>query len=246
MSNNNSLENNLSMDFFESIVNDLFLDSDDLIQFDYTENTDNSVKKPTPVVEKEDLRNQDFSKIFKSAGVDVAPAPAPLPIPSANSTKFVAPAPAPLPLYTESSNNNNTLIPLSPLLQADFDSNLGKRYLNENDDGNNMYNKMESQRVKKITKKKLNCSSKYRGISIAKDKCRARIKINKKTTHLGYYETEELAAKAYDRAAYVLRGSKTKLNFPVDPMDIPEFSPTMTLKEKVLAAAKSVGGCQLL
>ena len=57
---------------------------------------------------------------------------------------------------------------------------------------------------------------KYKGVSIYpfnRNRFRARIKINDKSIHLGIFESEELAAKAYDKAAKVYFGEFANLNF---------------------------------
>lgn len=60
--------------------------------------------------------------------------------------------------------------------------------------------------------------SKYIGVSFDKrgDRIyiRAGIKINKKSIRLGNFETQELAAKAYDEAAKLHYGEYAYLNFP--------------------------------
>jgi hypothetical protein len=60
-------------------------------------------------------------------------------------------------------------------------------------------------------------SSKYRGVSWNKsgNKWRAGIKYDGKKHSLGYFEDEEEAAKAYDKAAKVHRGGGAQLNFPL-------------------------------
>ena len=59
-------------------------------------------------------------------------------------------------------------------------------------------------------------SSKYKGVSWDKNKhkWRASIGIDRKTKHLGYFEDEKMAAKAYDKAAKEHRGEFAVLNFP--------------------------------
>jgi hypothetical protein len=54
---------------------------------------------------------------------------------------------------------------------------------------------------------------------------------------LGSYDTPEKATRAYDFAAYCLRGSKARLNFPVYPPEIPH-APFLTRPQIQSAAAK--------
>ncbi len=63
--------------------------------------------------------------------------------------------------------------------------------------------------------KKLNCSSKYRGVCWHKQrsKWKAEIKVNQMKKHLGLFENEIEAAKAYDEAAMKAFGDYATLNF---------------------------------
>jgi hypothetical protein len=58
-------------------------------------------------------------------------------------------------------------------------------------------------------------SSRYRGVTWnkASQKWQAGIKCNLKSTHLGLFESEEEAARAYDRAAREMFGSFARPNF---------------------------------
>lgn len=71
-----------------------------------------------------------------------------------------------------------------------------------------------SLQIMNRTKRK-NTSSKYRGVSFKKGngKFVAYIKDNGKAKHLGYFEKETDAAKAYDIAAKLLHGELAVLNF---------------------------------
>lgn len=53
----------------------------------------------------------------------------------------------------------------------------------------------------------------YRGVSYTHGYLQAQIRIDGRLTHLGMFNTPELAAKAYDEAARKYHGTKTKLNF---------------------------------
>jgi osmotically-inducible protein OsmY len=59
-------------------------------------------------------------------------------------------------------------------------------------------------------------SSNYRGVTWEKKRYKwaANIRYDGKQHHLGYFEDEEEAARAYDRAARVHHGEKAQLNFP--------------------------------
>jgi hypothetical protein len=59
-------------------------------------------------------------------------------------------------------------------------------------------------------------SSKFRGVCWLKKRkaWRARIEVHGKREHLGYFDSEELAARAYDRRSYELNGVGARLNFP--------------------------------
>lgn len=90
-------------------------------------------------------------------------------------------------------------------------------------------------------------SSEYIGVCFypAYGRYRARIKVNGKTTHLGYFETAYQAALAYDRAAYELRGESAVTNFPIADYlvtggVVSTFKEPGSPRSRCLAAARSV------
>ena len=58
-------------------------------------------------------------------------------------------------------------------------------------------------------------SSRFKGVTLIPARYQARIKVCGKTKHLGYFATEEEAAKAYDAAAREYFPETACLNFPV-------------------------------
>jgi hypothetical protein len=63
---------------------------------------------------------------------------------------------------------------------------------------------------------KIGSSSQYKGVSFRKDtgKYRASIQVNGATNHLGTFENEDDAARAYDAAALQTWGEFAKVNLP--------------------------------
>jgi hypothetical protein len=58
--------------------------------------------------------------------------------------------------------------------------------------------------------------SQYKGVSLftRTGRWRAAISVNRRQKHLGYFATEEEAARAYDRAALEVHGEFARLNLP--------------------------------
>ncbi len=87
-------------------------------------------------------------------------------------------------------------------------------------DGNKLNNHHENLRWathsenSRNTRSRTNSSSVYKGVSIYKplQKWTARIKLDAKQTHLGYFETEGEAAEAYNAAALEHFKEYAKLN----------------------------------
>ena len=75
-------------------------------------------------------------------------------------------------------------------------------------------------------------TSGYTGVYKSGDRFRADIKVNKKRTNLGRYDTPEEAAVAYDRAVIKYNLSKDKLNWP-------DGYPKITTKKKKRKPLKS-------
>lgn len=76
-------------------------------------------------------------------------------------------------------------------------------------------------------KKMAGTSSKYKGVHWAKPnkKWKAKIVIHDKRIHLGYFENEEDAARAYDKAALSLFKEFANINFPSSEGNAAQSSP---------------------
>jgi len=71
-----------------------------------------------------------------------------------------------------------------------------------------------SENAMNRVKTKNNKSSKFKGVTKMKNgKWKAHIGIDDKDIHIGYFKSEEEAAKAYDEKATTMFGDKAKLNF---------------------------------
>lgn len=226
----NTTVNPPSADDFESWVNDLFDDPD------YEAN----ISSPASLAEEEVTKVQF-----------VAPAPAPIilsPIkpalsnqtkssksPSKKSFKLSMKADEESfsfddwdedyvdPSSTKSSNGkkrvSNTSI--NSLYNGTFDSSM-----DNSGDGASGFSGRLRKKLKGVT---------YHPES---NRYRSRIKIGTRTTHLGYFFTETGAAKAYDRAAMEIRGSRASTNFPVEVGTY--FVPPGSPRSRCIAAARSV------
>lgn len=78
---------------------------------------------------------------------------------------------------------------------------------------------LKSERIKQAPRRRFTSrqrTSRFMGVgsSNRKNQWQARILVHGKVTHLGYYETEEEAARVYDRVSIALHGSSAQTNFP--------------------------------
>ena len=76
----------------------------------------------------------------------------------------------------------------------------------------------------------------YRGVSKSRERFEARIRINKKKTSLGTYDTPKEAAVAYDRAVIKYNLPKVKSNWPDG---YPKISPKK--KKRTLHSTNTTG-----
>ena len=78
-----------------------------------------------------------------------------------------------------------------------------------------IYNKQQNKKhIRMLPKyKRRNRGSKYRGVCRKRTKWEAIIMINRQRINVGTYDTEEEAAKAYDKFAITFHKEKAKTNF---------------------------------
>lgn len=104
---------------------------------------------------------------------------------------------------------------------------------------------LKSERIKQAPRRRFvsrQRTSQFMGVgsSNRKNQWQARILVHGKVTHLGYYETEEEAAKVYDRVSLALNGNAAQTNFPVDEYPEEEIKTFVGLDRENLQRALGV------
>ena len=87
--------------------------------------------------------------------------------------------------------------------------------------GNGLDNRKDNLRVATAAQNQANQrsrrgASKYKGVHKSEKGWRARLSFHQRKISLGYFDTEEEAARAYDETAKLLWGDFAKVNFPVE------------------------------
>ena len=94
---------------------------------------------------------------------------------------------------------------------------------------------LKSERIKQAPRRRFvsrQRTSQFMGVgsSNRKNQWQARILVHGKVTHLGYYETEEEAAKVYDRVSLALHGNNAQTNFSAEEYPEEEIKPFIGLE----------------
>lgn len=115
--------------------------------------------------------------------------------------------------YTKIDNK----VVLMHRLIANAEPNVRIDHVNRNRLDNRLINlrfATHQQNMMNATFKTINCTSKFKGVHLNKKKGKwvASIQFNKKKIHIGYYENETDAAKAYNLKATTLFGEFAVLN----------------------------------
>jgi hypothetical protein len=118
--------------------------------------------------------------------------------------------------YVVNMNNN---LKLHNLIMNNYDDNMIIDHIDHNPLNNMKYNLRHATSQENsfnVSKRNNPTSSKYKGVTYRKDNdtWRARITINAELINLGQFESEEEAAKTYDKKAKELFGEFACLNFP--------------------------------
>lgn len=113
-------------------------------------------------------------------------------------------------------NKKNKYISMHRVILNLHDSKIFVDHIDRNGLNNQKYNLREATPLQNACNrtKSANLTSKFMGVNFKKDrnKFRAGIKNQKKSIHLGYFENEIDAAKAYNEAAIKIHGSFASLN----------------------------------
>ncbi len=104
---------------------------------------------------------------------------------------------------------------------------------------------LKSERIKQAPRRRFMSrqrTSQFMGVgsSNRKNQWQARILVHGKVTHLGYYETEEEAAKVYDRVSLALHGLQAQTNFAPSSYTEDQISPFRGLDRENLQRALGV------
>lgn len=104
---------------------------------------------------------------------------------------------------------------------------------------------LKTERIKQAPRRRFTSrqrTSRFMGVgsSNRKNQWQARILVHGKVTHLGYYETEEEAARVYDRVSLALHGSQAQTNFPGTVYAEEELAPYRGLDREDLQRALGV------
>lgn len=105
---------------------------------------------------------------------------------------------------------------------------------------------LKSEREKKTPRRRFASqrqrTSQFMGVgsSNRKNQWQARILVHGKVTHLGYYETEEEAARVYDRVSLALNGNAAQTNFSLEEYPEEDIKPFVGLDRESLQRALGV------
>ncbi|KAK2078843.1 hypothetical protein QBZ16_003683 [Prototheca wickerhamii] len=104
---------------------------------------------------------------------------------------------------------------------------------------------LKSERIKGAPRRRFTSrqrTSRFMGVgsSNRKNQWQARILVHGRVTHLGYYETEEAAARVYDRVAIALHGGQAQTNFAAAEYAPEELAPFRGLDREDLQRALGV------
>jgi len=230
-------------DFFAQLVDDLFLDND---FFTFPTSSHSSEATTTTSINSSSISNNNnnllsqLSQSDSSIQNDLCLSPN-SPSDDSSNAPLAYPAPAPLAIVAsipEVSHKRSRELSNADSLQNAFD-NFSSDQFNAEKAKKKMKEKAEVVTQIEVSKPKKN----FIGVTYhaPSNRFRARIKIENKTTHLGYFTTEYEAAVAYDRAAWELRGTKAHLNFDF-PTEMSFANQSLPIRERCIAAAKSAAG----